>query len=116
MANINILENGAVKHAIIHAYVELMTEEEQARCQPGHIMDVVLTIDGVEVDFTKLISSIYKRFEAGVQKEAQEIALEMVSGDQRLQRIQSVLQDVEWQIKDAVRDAFGAQWVASDDC
>ncbi|QXN67274.1 hypothetical protein [Stenotrophomonas phage BUCT608] len=116
MANINILQNEAVKHAIIHAYVELMTEEEQARCQPGHIMDVELTIDGVEVDFTKLISSIYKRFEVGVQKEAQELALEMVNGDERLSRIRSILENVEWQIKDAVRDAFGAQWVASDDC
>lgn len=116
MANINILENGAVKHAVIHAYAELLSEEEQARWQPGGIKDIVLTIDGVEVDFTKLISSIYKRFEAGVQKEAQELALEMVNGDERLSRIRSILENVEWQIKDAVRDAFGAQWVASDDC
>lgn len=116
MANINILQNDAVQHAIIHAYAEIMTKEEQDRCQPGHIMDVVLTIDGVEVDFTKLITNIYSRFRIGVQKEAQEIALEMVNGDERLAKIRSILENVEWQIKDAVREGFGDQWVASDDC
>jgi polysaccharide deacetylase 2 family uncharacterized protein YibQ len=69
------------------------------------MVDLELSVNGVVIPFKESIQDAWKALEATLDEEILKRAMELVSKS-RLDKLQMALDNVEWQIEDALRAAL----------
>jgi hypothetical protein len=64
-------------------------------------VEVKLTVNNVELPFTKVMEEIYRRMESQIDRQAKELAEKMVT-EAGLDKIVEALRDAEWKVKEAL--------------
>lgn len=68
------------------------------------LVDVVVTVNGVQVPFMKIVNEAWKQIEASIEAEVLVKAKELV-GRSRLDKLADKLERVEWELEEALRAA-----------
>lgn len=76
-------------------------KEQRDKIKPGPL-EVMLTVNGVELPFTATINDIYARMQAQLEEDAQELAQKMVT-EAGLDGLAEALRDAEHSIKSAIQ-------------
>lgn len=109
MEKINLIADTTPSIALLNAVSEHFPKDdllEKLKIVPGQTeVDVVLTINGVEIPFAPTIQSFWDQCVRDRDARATEIAMEAIKGA-GLDNLFQVIRDAEWEIEQAIKAAM----------
>lgn len=109
MEKINAVDHSFVGNIILVTMTDLCKKLKKDISQVfkdvDAIVDVRMTVNGIEVPILETLNKLYSEYDKEVQERAERLAFEMVS-EAGLDPLRAALEDASWKIQDALRKAI----------